>query len=267
MTGSNYSSLGSALREMARVIHALILREMRTRFGRQRLGYLWAFLEPVLFVSVLAVIFSIRGRYDPPGMTLVLFLITGIVPFLLFRHALRRGLRAQDATNRLVTYPQVQITDIALARLLLELSTSITVIIVLIFGIYLLEIEPVAIQSPLAMLAGIVVMGLYGFALGLIFGSLTPLLPGLANIIQVFLGRPLFFVSGVFFTIEMVPHEIRPILLINPLFHVLEWLRSGFFMQYQSRYADMEYAIICLIVLLFLGLLMQRALRRHSFVL
>ncbi len=36
MTGSNYSTIGSAIREMARVIHALILREMRTRFGRQR---------------------------------------------------------------------------------------------------------------------------------------------------------------------------------------------------------------------------------------
>jgi capsular polysaccharide transport system permease protein len=157
--------------------------------------------------------------------------------------------------------------DIAVARFLLELSTSITVFVIVVFGVHLLKIEPVAVQSPLAVLAGIVIMGLYGFALGQIFGSLTPLFRGIGNIAQVFIGRPLFFISGVFFTIEMVPQEYRYVLLINPLFHVLEWLRSGFFMQYESRYADMEYAIVCLIVLLFLGLLMQRALRRYSFAL
>ncbi len=267
MTGAHYATLGSAVREMARVIHALMLREMQSRFGRQRLGFLWAFLEPLLLVSVLVMIFSMRGRYNPPGMTLVLFLVTGIVPFQLFRYTMRRGLRGQQANIRLLTYPQVQVMDLAVARFLLELTISIIVFVTVIFGIHLLEIEPVAIQFPLAVLAGIVIMGLYGFALGLIFGPLTPLFPAIGNIIQVFLGRPLFFISGVFFTIEMVPQEFRYILLINPLFHVLEWLRSVFFMQYESRYADMEYAIICLIVLLVLGLLMQRALRRHSFVL
>jgi capsular polysaccharide transport system permease protein len=252
---------------MARVIHALILREMRTRFGQQRLGFLWAFVEPIIFVAVLAVIFSIRGRYHPPGMTLVLFLITGIVPFLLFRQTLRRGMRGQGGNNKLLAFPQVQIMDIVLATFLLELSISITVFVVLVFGIHLLEMEPVVVQYPLAVLAGILIMGLYGFALGLIFGSLVPMVRSLPNIVQMFVGRPLFLISGVFFTIEMIPQEYRHILLINPLFHVLEWLRSVFFMRYESRYADMEYAIIWLVVLLSLGLLMQRALRRHSFAL
>lgn len=267
MTISSHIALRSALQEMSRVIHALVLREMRTRFGRQRLGYLWALLEPILFVGVLAVIFSIRGRYHPPGMTLILFLITGIVPFLLFRHAMTRGIRGQEANNRLLAYPQVQIMDISIARFLLELSTSITVFAILISIVYLLDLEPLIIQSPLGVLAGIAMLGLYGFALGLIFGSLTPLFRDIEPLIQVVIGRPLFFISGVFFTIEMVPPEYRHLLLINPLFHVLEWLRSVFFVQYESRYADMEYALICLVILLFFGMLVQRALRRHSFVL
>jgi capsular polysaccharide transport system permease protein len=255
------------MQEMARVIHALILREIQSRFGRQRLGFLWALLEPLLFVSVLTVIFSLRGRYHPPGMTLVLFLITGISPFLLFRHTMRRGIRGQEANNRLLAFPQVQVMDIAVARFLLELCIGITVFVILLVGVGLLDLEPIDIQYPLGVLAGILIMGLYGFALGLVFGSLMPMFPGIGNFIQIFLGRPLFFVSGVFFTIEMVPREFRHILLVNPLFHVLEWLRSMFFTQYESRYADMAYSGIWLVVLLFLGLVMQRALRRHSFAL
>jgi len=43
---------------MLRNIWSLILREMRTRFGSQTLGFLWAVLEPIGMIAVLALIFS-----------------------------------------------------------------------------------------------------------------------------------------------------------------------------------------------------------------
>ena len=51
MTVSRFSNIGGGIQEMGRVIHALILRDMRTRFGRHHLGYIWAFLEPIITVG------------------------------------------------------------------------------------------------------------------------------------------------------------------------------------------------------------------------
>jgi capsular polysaccharide transport system permease protein len=266
MTTANTMAVGGAVREMGRVIGALILRETQTRFGRQHLGYIWALLGPIILISLLSVLFSIRGRYHPPGMTLVLFLVTGIVPFYLFRQTLSRGSRALRSNMALLAYPQVQIMDIALARFLLEFVTYFAVFSIIVFGVFLMEIEPVRIQSPLVVLAGIVLIGSFGFALSLIFGSLSPLIPDIEPIVSTFLGRPLFFISGVFYTIDRIPEEFRFILIYNPLFHALEWTRSGFFPSFQSAYLDLKYALICFLVLLFLGLVMQRAMRRYAFI-
>jgi len=63
----------------------------------------------------------------------------------------------------------------------------------------------------------------------MIFGSLAPLYPSIRTITNPLLGRPLFFTSGIFFTAEMIPSEIRQYLLYNPLLHMIEIVRSAFF--------------------------------------
>jgi capsular polysaccharide transport system permease protein len=76
------------------------------------------------------------------------------------------------------------------------------------------------------------------------------------------LTRPLYFVSGVFFSIEVVPEPYRSWLLLNPLLHANELMRAGFFATCEARYADPGYLIAWIGGCLCLGLLMQRALRR-----
>ena len=49
-----------------RVIHALIIRETRTRFGDSRLGYGWALIEPILHIALLSAVFSLLMHGNPP---------------------------------------------------------------------------------------------------------------------------------------------------------------------------------------------------------
>ena len=76
----------------SRVVHALILREMRTRFGRAQLGYLWALIEPTLFVLIFFALFALRGRTAVSGMPIALFLLTGTIPFIMFRDTMMRSM-------------------------------------------------------------------------------------------------------------------------------------------------------------------------------
>ena len=63
------------------------------------------------------------------------------------------------------------------------------------------------------------------------------------------------------------PREIqtrdRELLLLNPLLHMLEWLRSAFFVEFESRYMSVEYALWVTLVTVFLGLLMLRGLNKR----
>ena len=74
-----------------RVISALIMREMQTRFGRHNLGFLWLFLEPLVLGTVLGLMHSAHGRSMPGGVDPFLFSIVGYVPFFMFRSVVNRA--------------------------------------------------------------------------------------------------------------------------------------------------------------------------------
>src|SRR5690606_3667577 len=76
------------------VLHALILREMKTRFGEHQLGYLWALIEPVLWVGTFLGMFYVVGRTAPNGMDTPAFIYTGLLPFIFFRETCARTVAA-----------------------------------------------------------------------------------------------------------------------------------------------------------------------------
>lgn len=66
-----------ALLTQFQVIHALVIRETRTRFGRHRLGYVWALLEPVIFIAMFAGMYALMDRRMPYDLPVIAFLVTG----------------------------------------------------------------------------------------------------------------------------------------------------------------------------------------------
>lgn len=71
--------------------------------------------------------------------------------------------------------------------------------------------------------------------------------------------RPLFFISGTFFSINDMPHSVQPLLLWNPLLHIFELMRSCFSPHYNASLVSLEYAALWALLLLTLGMLMLRA--------
>ena len=77
--------------------------------------------------------------------------------------------------------------------------------------------------------------------------------------------RPMFFLSGVLFTIEMIPETIRPYILLNPVLQLVEIFRSAYSPDYESNYINYPYLLVVILLAIFFGLLLQRALRRYAF--
>lgn len=258
------SPLDSA-RIMARVIFALMIRESQSRYGHLKIGYLWVFLEPLLFTVVFIFLFTFRVDYTPPGMSLVLFFTTGLIPFSLFRDVLSRTMLAVKSNKQLLTYPQVQLFDLCTARALFETFSHITVFIIFVGVIYLGNIEPVHIDDLGRMLSATTLLALLGYGAGLIAASLIPLFPSIEFLVRTVVIQPMFFLSGVFFTADMMPLEFKSFILLNPVMQLLEMFRSAFFLGYESPYVNYEYVTSVVLLYVFFGLLLQRALRRYAY--
>src|SRR5687767_1266830 len=119
------------------VVYALLLRETKTRFGESHLGYLWAIAQPLLWIAMFATFYHLLGRMAPPGMSIVGFLATGIVTYTLFRETAARCLSAINANKGLLFYPQVRPLDLVAARALLETTTQLIVMGILMTGLAL----------------------------------------------------------------------------------------------------------------------------------
>jgi len=252
----------AALLIQIQVIYALILREVCTRFGTHRLGYLWAFVNPLLWIGTFAVLFQVMGRPIPMHLETLPFLAASFVPFLLFREMASRVSGAIGANRGLLYYVQVRPLDLVLARGLLEFLTFTVIFMVLIGGwaLYRWELE---IPDLLTVILGLALAGALGFSLGLVFCGLSVLIKAVERL-QSPLIRPLFWISAIFYSPVVVPPELRRYLMLNPIVHVLELVRHGLFRGYPDSHASVLYPLAWILALLAAGLGLERIARKRT---
>lgn len=244
------------------VLNALILREIKTRFGDHQLGYLWALIEPSLWIGTFVGIFYLFGRSSPSGMDPVSFIATGLIPYMAFRNTTSKAVNAIDANKGLLFYPQVQPLDLVLARAVLEFVTLIMVFCVIIFAASMWRGTLPHVADWVQLVFGFVAASALGTSLGLVLSGLSVFTPTIERLHGAIL-RPMFWFSGVFFTANGLPLAARELMLYNPVLHVIEFVRSGWFVEYRSQYASMGYATTWIVGLTFLGLVIERAARRR----
>jgi len=259
------SDIKQGLTTQSRVIWALILRETKTRYGEHKLGFLWAIIEPLIMVAVFVGIFSSVRSDSPGGMPLVPFMLSGIVPFTLFRDTMGQMQSAIGLNKMLFAFPQVTTFDVIIARGLLEVLLLGGVFMMLLCGVHIAGWE-INIERPLGVLAACLLFAMMGIGLGFVFASISPIMPSMKQISSAVLGRPLFLGSGIFFIADTVPAPVREYLLYNPLMHILELLRSAFFYEFESSHGSWTYATTWAVCTLAFGLLTHQAMKKRAII-
>ena len=245
----------------AEVVHALVLRETRTRFGAHQLGYVWALAEPILSILTFFVLFRVLKRGAPEGMDLFSFVATGLVPYTLFSSSANRVAEAINGNQALLYYPQVRPLDLVIARSVLEAATHGAVFLVLL-GVHALWIQELEIDNILLTLLGFILAGALGTSLGVVFCFLGQL----SNAVERARGpmmRPLFWISGIFFTAASLPDQVRDVMLWNPVLHITELVRDGWFVSYSSDHLQVAYVCMWILALGTAGLLLERLVRKR----
>lgn len=251
-----------ALSVQGRVISALILRETRSRYGNRKLGFFWAFFEPLAHVAVFIAIFSAISRTSPIGDNVGLFILTGIMPFQLFSNIVNNIMNGLGANKALLGYPQVMPFDIVISRVIIEfVSISVVFIFCIVTAIYL-EID-IKIDNFLHMIIVTVLLVLFAAGVGMINSAIMHSVPSYSNIFAA-ISRPLYFMSGIFFTMDFLSPEILHALSYNPLLNMIEWFRTGFYTSFSSSLYDVEYTIATTLLVFFLGMLAERATSKKA---
>ena len=225
----------------ARVIAALMLREMVTRYGRARAGYLWAVLEPAAFIALLSVLFTQIAHRPPLGHSFALFYASGYVAFHWVFDISSVTARSVHVNRPLLAFPAVRPLDTVLARFLLQALTGLAVAAV-IFGAVIAVFAPGTRVDPGPLLGAWALASALGLGIGVVNCWLFALSKSWELAWGV-LSRPVFLISCVFFTFASLPGFAREALWWNPVVHVVGLVRTGFYPAYDAAHVAPGYVL------------------------
>ena len=248
--------LWSAAKRQWRVMHAVMLRNIRIRFFGHGIGYLFKIGWPPTHLLILVALFSLTGRTAPYGDSPALFFATGTIPYITFAYLSRFMMLYVILNRALLGFPEVKILDILIASALLEALSACCVVILFLIIAWFVGIDAMPrdiLQASLAFGASI----LLGFGAGLLNGVIALAFPawftGFTLILMLVWGS-----SGVVFVPDALPAIIREPLAYQPVLQTTEWMRSAYYEGYGDAVLSRTYVLGFGLVMILLGLLFER---------
>lgn len=250
------TSFWRALAIQARVIHALMMREAITRFGRQNIGVLWLLAEPMIFTMGVAAFWYGSGMHHGSGVEIIAFAITGYSSVLMWRNTVGHSAHAIQANLPLLFHRNVRVIDTLLSRILLEIAgaTGSFAVLTAVFmgGGW---IRPIDDMAPVML--GWLMLAWFGLALSLAVGAATAFSHVVARVWNP-ASYLLFPLSGAAFMADWWTPGVREILLALPMVNCVELIREGYMAGPFRYHYDMGYVAAFNLVLTLVGLWLVR---------
>jgi capsular polysaccharide transport system permease protein len=249
-------SFFKSLRVQWRVIQALLMREVITRFGRENLGVLWLIAEPATFTLGVSALWSAAGLNHGSSIPIVAFAITGYSSVLMWRNTASKCNSAIHQNFNLLYHRNVQVMDVFITRIILEVAgTTASFALLSLFFVAVDVIKPPV--DLLQVISGWLMLAWFGASLGLVLGALTTY-SELVDRIWHPTSYLLFPLSGAAFMVEWLPPSGQKVVMLLPMVHGVEMLREGYFGDTVRTHYDAGYMAMCCLVLTLIGLLLVR---------
>ncbi len=244
-----------------RVIGALLMREILTRYGRHNIGFLWLFAEPMLFTLGVTTLWTLSNAHHLSNIPIVAFAITGYSSVLLWRSMPSRCISAIEPNLALLHHRNVRLIDVFLSRIFLEMvgtSISFVTLILIFWGLEWLK-PP---EDVVAVLGAWLMLSWFGAGLALFLGALS----GSSELVEKFwhpAAYILFPLSGAAFLVDSLPPAAQGLALLLPMVHGVEFLREGYFGSAITAHYDLAYMACWNAALTLVGLFRLRIVSRQ----
>lgn len=222
-------------------IRILLEREIRTRFSAGKVGYIWTYITPVIWIGFVVLLFWALDRSPPIYVGPEVFVATGILPYMSFRQSVSSLARSIPAQRYMRYIQPVGNNDILTATMLLEGHNVLITSFIIFGGIIVLFGAPLPV-STINLIVSLGLAWLLGSGMGRFIAAIGLISDSFARSVPLLL-RPLFWLSGIFYTATELPSEMQDLLWYSPLLHITELTREAYFLGYESPVADLWYPI------------------------
>jgi ABC-2 type transport system permease protein len=240
------------VRELIRykdLVRNLVQRNITARYKRSVLGVFWTLLDPLLLMIVMAVVFgTIIARSTP---SYPVFLLSGIVAWNFFSQASTQAMTDFVYSGSLVAkvyMPKSVFTVSSIGTHLVNLSLACIPLFIIVFALG----HPVTL-ALLFLPVSVLLAAMFTLGVGLLVSALAAFFADMINIFTLLL-QLLFFLSGVFFSVEVMPASLRNIIFLLPTYQMVTIFRYPIYEGQIPPTASLIYFSGWAIGMLFLGL-------------
>jgi len=238
------------------LVATLVIRDLKVRYRRSTIGFLWTMLQPLLTMLVLTAVFSAIFRFELPNYSV--YALAGIMFWNFFSQSVTASMNSLKGNAQLLT-------KIPTPKAVFPLATVIAGVINLLFALVPLfvillvtghSIQPAVLFVPVAIL----IAALFTFGAGLLLAPMAVFFYDTIEMISVLMTL-LMYLTPVFYPMDIVPEKYRWIVRFNPLRSVLEVFRDPIYYGKIPPLTHLTVAVSVTAVALVVGII---AFRRSS---
>lgn len=230
------------------LIWALALKELRVRYKRSFLGFLWALLHPLLMMIVYTIVFSTIFSRDTSNYSI--FLISGLFPWTFFSQSLSYSVSSMDGNSALLKKVRVAKSVFVVSAILANLLNFLFSLVPLVILILVLG-HPFYwtwVYFPVPLLCLI----LFTLGVGFFFSTLNVFFRDVAHIIQIILSAWFYF-TPILYTLDFISPKYHILFKLNPMLYIMNGFHLSVYYGMLPTAASITMSVACGIAPLLIG--------------
>ena len=235
------------------LIWALALKELKIRYKRSVLGFLWALLNPMLMMLVLTAVFStiIGGNISHYAI----FVLSVLIPWTFFAQSLSYAAESIVGNGDLLKKVRV-------AKLVFPVAAVVSNMINFLLSIIPLVLIVIVMRHPfyitwLYLPVPLAALTIFTLGMTFFFAAANVYYRDVAHILQVVL-QLWFYLSPIIYSLDFFPAQYRIFFKLNPMQYVLNGFRLSVYYGMLPTWQSILISFFCAFVALAMGLRLFR---------
>ena len=244
----------------------LALSDFKKRFVGSYFGVIWMFIQPLATVLVYTLIFQVGFKSVPPvpGVSYVIWLIPGIIPWFYFQDSILQGTQVLYEYNYLVKKIVFNMELLPLVKLLSVFLSHICFVIIM-FIVFIVAKVPITVKSLLVVYFS---FALSVLSLGIIYftSAINVFFKDMGQIVAIFMQfgmwmAPIMYDESLFLNKAPI---LTKLIKLNPIYYIVKGYRYSMI---GDNFPDLLvltiYYFIVTIIIFFIGYKIFNKLKIH----
>ena len=203
------------------LIWALVLRDLKVRYRRSAIGFVWTMLQPLLMMLVFQLVFSTMFRFEI--LNYAVYALAGILFWNFFSQSILASMNSLRGNANLLKKVPVPHAVFPVATVLSGL-VNMAFAMVPLFGLLIVTRHPMT-PALLFLPVAILLAALFTLGAGLLLSPLAVFFHDVTELVGVALTL-LMYLTPIFYPMSILPENMRWLVRFNPIRSILEVFRD-----------------------------------------